>query len=161
MPSKYVKRWERGCWPRPSIEDAFWERANKSDDGCWLWSGHLNPEGYGILRRRLAHRFAYELLVGVIPEGLQIDHLCNVRNCVNPAHMEPVTNLENQRRAWERGGNENRRDMLGAIKRQKTHCPQGHPYSGSNLRIDASSGARRCRICDVAKSKRYMDKKEK
>lgn len=84
----------------PAVE-RFWKRTIQSPDGCWEWVGTITNSGYGSLSdsgQVLAHRFAYELLVGPIPEGLQIDHLCNVRNCVNPAHLEPVTGLENMRR---------------------------------------------------------------
>lgn len=77
-------------------------------DNCWLWTGSLTYDGYGIFRdnnrRTGAHRFAHEYHVGPIPEGLHIDHLCCVRNCVNPAHLEPVTPKENDRRARERAG---------------------------------------------------------
>jgi len=84
----------------PAVE-RFWKRTIQSADGCWEWIGTINKVGYGYLSdgvSKLAHRFAYELLIGPIPEGLQIDHLCNVRNCVNPAHLEAVTLQENMRR---------------------------------------------------------------
>lgn len=75
-------------------------------DGCWLWRGSLVQNGYGIFSyyrlgqktSKRAHRFAYEALVGPIPEGLTLDHLCRVRRCVNPAHLEPVTIGDNIRR---------------------------------------------------------------
>ena len=82
----------------------------------------------------LAHRVAYELQVGPIPVGLQLDHLCRVRSCVNPAHLEPVTSAENTRRG---------------LRAMKTHCPQGHPYAGENLLI-RPTGQRRCRTCHLA-----------
>lgn len=84
----------------PAVE-RFWKRTIQSPIGCWEWVGAINQAGYGQMsdgRSNLAHRFAYELLVGAIPDGLQIDHLCNVRNCVNPAHLEPVTGSENMHR---------------------------------------------------------------
>lgn len=92
---------------RPEAE-RFWSRVSRGAvDACWLWTGSIDPGGYG--RHYLfgfraghvkAHRFAYELEVGPIPDGLTIDHLCRNRVCVNPSHMEPVTLAENIRRAW-------------------------------------------------------------
>lgn len=80
--------------------DAYTEKT----DTCWLWTGALTYDGYGMFRHdnRImgAHRWAYEIAVGPIPRGLQIDHLCRVRNCVRPDHLEPVTNAENTRRAY-------------------------------------------------------------
>lgn len=112
----------------------FWARVDKrSEQPCWRWTASLSSDGYGRAQfdgvKTLAHRFAYGLLVGPIPEGLVIDHLCRNRACVNPAHMEPVTAVEN-----------NRRGRLA-----KTHCLRGHPLSGPNLVM--YSGARCCRVC--------------
>lgn len=85
----------------------------------------------------LAHRFAYEDIVGPILEGLTIDHLCRVRHCVNPAHLEPVTHLENVRR-----GNG------GLNQLAKTHCPKGHPYDEENTyRLPSRPSGRYCRAC--------------
>lgn len=82
---------------------AFWKRVRKRR--CWKWTGAITETGYGVLqvngRKTYAHRFVYERLIGRIPVGLVIDHLCRVRSCVNPAHMEPVTNEENLRRGVE------------------------------------------------------------
>ncbi len=80
-----------------------------SPDGCWRWTGSVTPQGYGMFafsdEGKRAHRVMYELLVGPIPEGLTLDHLCRVRHCVNPEHLEPVTLAENVRRGWRsRGG---------------------------------------------------------
>lgn len=110
--------------------------------GCWIWLGHLNKvSGYGTigiringsLKTRYAHRISYEEFLGPIPEGLQIDHLCRVRCCVNPDHLEPVTRSENLLRS----------PLLGKASSRKTHCPRGHSYSGTNSR-----GARVCNICN-------------
>jgi hypothetical protein len=112
-------------------------------DGCWEWSrGRAN--GYGAFwngsRKVYAHRVIYELLVGPIPEGLQIDHLCRNRGCVNPAHMEPVT----QRINLLRGA------TLVAENAAKTHCPRGHPYAPGNLSPSRmkSRGSRECLTCN-------------
>ncbi len=84
----------------------FFSRVDKRPDGCWLWTAHVHPRtGYVQFRiggRKgkmvLAHRWAYERFTGPIPAGLELDHLCRVRHCVNPAHLEPVTRSENRRR---------------------------------------------------------------
>lgn len=86
-------------------EDRFWPFVQRdSSTGCWLWTGRLAGAGYGTLsarsRKLYAHRFAYTLLVGEIPPGAVLDHLCRVKTCVNPAHLEPVTERENTRRAF-------------------------------------------------------------
>lgn len=84
------------------IADRFWDHVDLSDpDRCWIWKRKPNAKGYGQLRNprtgrtTTAHRYAYELVVGPIPDGLTIDHLCRVRACVRPDHLEPVTNREN------------------------------------------------------------------
>jgi hypothetical protein len=107
-----------------------------SNDDCWNWTGGLNNYGYGRIsvggKRVLAHRYSYTLFKGKIPEGKVIDHLCRNRKCVNPTHMEPVTNSENVKRGE---------------KKQRTYCIRGHLLSGSNLKI-RKNGTRFCRACD-------------
>ena len=107
---------------------------------CWLWTGALDGKGYGrvsvggkVVR---AHRWAYEALVGPIPSGLHLDHLCRVKTCVNPDHLEPVTHRVN----LERG-----RGVL--LRAPKTHCKHGHEYDEKNTRIN-SKGRKVCRACD-------------
>jgi hypothetical protein len=114
--------------------------------GCWLWSGRANAAGYGTVtfRRRdqLAHRVAFELLRAPIPAGLVLDHLCRVRCCVNPDHLEPVTQAVNVRRAEQ---------SISQVNVAKTHCPQGHSYDQRNTgtRIDRGGiPARKCRTCN-------------
>lgn len=118
----------------------FWSKVDlDGPGGCWLWTAGDNGEGYGRFwtgtGSMQAHRFAYELLVGPIPEGLQIDHLCRVRRCVNPAHLEPVTQRENILRGTS----------PQAKNATKTHCPKGHPYNEENTRWHR--GSRYCRVC--------------
>ena len=94
----HYKRWLRNGDPESvqyiqgDDEARFWTKVNKSSGSCWLWVGGISRYGYGEFWHNggnyRAHRFSYELLVGPIPEGLQIDHLCRVRNCVNPARLE-------------------------------------------------------------------------
>ena len=103
----------------------------------------INDGGYAVLhmrpiqRLRRAHRLYYELEKGPIPKGLTLDHLCRVRCCVNPDHLEPVTLVENVMRG----------ESLFAQQVKRTHCPQGHPYAGDKLRI-TRKGERKCRTCD-------------
>ena len=90
-----------GRRPRP-VEARFWEKVDVDPLGCWLWTASVNEDGYGQFmadRSVLAHRFAFELLRGPIPRNLELDHLCRVRPCVNPDHLEPVTHEENVRRS--------------------------------------------------------------
>lgn len=100
-----------------SVEERFLAKVEKTPD-CWLWRGNAATVGYGQVRikgRRLyTHRVAYELWVGPIPAGFEVDHLCDVRLCVNPAHLEAVSKSENIRRIAKRG----RHWQVG-----KTHCP--------------------------------------
>lgn len=113
--------------------------------GCWLWVGSLNGDGYGQFSIKgksiSAHRFSYMEFVGPIPDGLHLDHICRVRCCANPAHLEPVTNQENSIRGAKHG-------TYGKAQRDKTHCANGHPYAGDNLRFRPDTGYRICRTCD-------------
>ena len=83
----------------PSVVSRFWAKVQKTDD-CWLWTGKPNPDGYGLLwvstRMINAHVVSYQIHVGMVPKGMQVDHTCHVRNCVNPAHLRVVTRKQNQ-----------------------------------------------------------------
>lgn len=132
----HYARWRlRGTVETRTVDIRFWEKVDKrGPDECWLWTAARGPGGYGFFTRGrghspLVHRFAYELLVGPIPEGLTIDHLCRTKLCVNPAHLEPVSNAENVRRA----------------NRGKSHCKYGHPFDDENTLIYL--GNRVCRTC--------------
>lgn len=111
--------------------------------GCWLWMGKINMQGYGMLSRYpngkqktlRAHVESYKRHVGPIPAGLELDHLCRVRHCINPAHLEAVTHQVNSQRG-----------LAGAYLKNKTHCIRGHALSGDNCEIN-SKGHRRCRAC--------------
>ena len=131
--------------PRQTIE-TFWEKVDKTGN-CWLWTAKTESNGYGRVKfggkSYGAHRLAYEWVKGEIPQGLSIDHLCRVRNCVNPDHLEAVTHQENQRRA----------------KYLTIHCPSGHPYSGENLGFDIR-GHRFCKECSRLNTAKYKRRKK-
>lgn len=132
-----------------SADDAvprFWQKVNITD-GCWTWNGGTTVHGYGQMsvnyRKVLAHRFAYELLVAPIPAGMEIDHLCRVRRCVNPRHMEPVTHAENMARQVPR-----------------SHCPQGHEMTEANTVRRADTGYRMCRQCRDERNRRGYQRRK-
>jgi hypothetical protein len=112
--------------------------------GCWLWFASDDGNGYGAFWNGKAmikaYRWAYEYFIGKVPIGLELDHLCENKMCVNPKHLEPVTHLENVRRG-------KCSETSGQWQRDKTHCPQGHSYSGDNLYIRPNGTGRGCRIC--------------
>ncbi len=122
-------------------------RTTPTANGCIEFTGARNHAGYGIVQlgrgvgTDRAHRIVYREIVGPIPDGLTIDHLCGNPACVNVDHMEPVTRAENTRRQWAAG-----RGNAGAREREKTHCPQGHPYDAANTYRD-KRGSRSCRAC--------------
>lgn len=132
-----------GRWTQTDAE-RFWDKVEVNGTDCWPWLASLKDTGYGQFRYngrvRPAHRFAYELIIGPIPAGLVIDHLCRNRTCVNPLHLEPVTNEENIRRGLFRVNR----------PKPKTHCPSGHPYDEQNTVIRTSNGYgyRVCRTCE-------------
>lgn len=121
------------------LSERFWAKVDRggSPFGCWTWTAGTASNGYGSIRidgrGALAHRVAYELLVGPIPDGLHLDHLCMSKLCVNPAHLEPVTLQENHRR-W-----------IATL----THCPRGHEYTEANTRVQVTGTTtkRQCRTC--------------
>lgn len=143
--SKHYGRWRRRGTtelPKPQpLDDRLMRHARFDfDTGCIEWTACVDPDGYGRIKvdgqTRMAHRVAYEMFVGPIPEGLHLDHLCRNRKCINPHHLDPVSSLVNTRR--------------GAGHGSETHCPQGHEYSGANLRISTDRFGykhRHCRTC--------------
>jgi hypothetical protein len=121
------------------LHTRFWSKVN-ADGICWQWTASLNTGGYGQFRlgksMRLAHRVAYEILVSPIPDGLDLDHLCRNRGCVNPDHLEPVTRRTNILRGISGPADQSRR----------AQCKYGHPFDGINSYVDRR-GKRQCRAC--------------
>ena len=127
--------------------DSYW--VPEPNSGCWLWMNYLNAAGYGqiyALRKngtkasRAAYKVGYELYKGPVPDGLELDHKCKQRSCVNPDHLEPVTRTVNVLRS----------DWPSAINSRKNQCGRGHEYVGENYYIKSTKGRRRriCRLCN-------------
>lgn len=138
---------------RIPVAERILRRISITDSGCWEWQGVRNRDGYGVIEirqpgtgrrgggraQRAAHRISYETFAGPIPEGLTIDHLCRNRACVNPEHLEPVTQRVNTLRG----------EGLPAQLARQTHCKRGHALSGANLLWQSAKGRRyrKCREC--------------
>ncbi len=133
-----------------SQTDAYFEKRIHKTASCWEWIGSRPARmRYGIAcvdgKTRVAHRAFYEHSIGKVPAGLELDHLCRNRYCVNPSHLEPVTHKENVLRGIS----------PSAIHAKKTHCVHGHKYTPENTLI-YDGGRRRCRICTNKRNARYM-----
>lgn len=129
------------------MSERFWSKVMpEPNSGCYLWYAGTDSCGYGTFSvgrsKRSAHIVAWLLSGKELVDGLELDHKCRVRCCVNPDHLELVTHIENVRR-----GN------LGKFRREKTVCPKGHPYKGENLLI--YNGKRYCRICTSVRSRAW------
>lgn len=155
--------WNKGIptySPEKRIE-VFWSRVTKTET-CWFWTGGTQSDGYGEFwdgtRRVPAHRYAYRLEHGDLPDSRDLDHTCHNfdiacnrgrdcphRRCVNPAHLEPVTTQVNIQRG-----------RLGYLNLGKSHCPQGHPYDAQNTYV--YKGSRYCRACRAEGQRNYRQR---
>ena len=123
---------------------------------CWEWQAYINKRGYGEVgfraKKRNAYKVFYEIFVEIVPKGLELDHLCRNTRCVNPAHLEPVTHIENMRRG----------NSASTLNMKKTHCKYGHELSGWNL-LPNKLGRRQCRNClyRMINDKRQKQKNER
>jgi len=150
----------------------FWDKVNKNGPissfrpdlgACWIWTSYITEKGYGRItlknnKKVYVHRHVYELTNGLIPEELELDHLCRVRNCCNPNHLRLVTSKENSTAAGSQVF------FNGKEHSAKTHCPQGHIYNQENtyiaIRKTTGKSYRLCRICHKENSKKYYYKKK-
>ena len=179
--TKFRKTGEIVVDPRPRglpVEVQFWSKVDKAGPvpelvpalgPCWVWTASLRG-GYGQFsidhKPRPAHRFAYELVVGPVPVGLQLDRLCRNRACVNPAHLEPVTGAENMRRAapfrtkqYVRRSTSDGRRGGGKTGWRKAFCIIGHEYTPENT-YTKPNGKRSCRTCRTADDARSYERKK-
>ncbi|MFF0736871.1 HNH endonuclease signature motif containing protein [Streptomyces chartreusis] len=141
--------WQASEVPAPVLE-RFWSKVAEQENGCLTWQAQLSVGGYGVFcvrkpKKMYAHRFAYELLVGPIPDGLELDHLCRNRSCLNVCHLEPVTHAENRGRTPP-----------------KRHCPNGHEYTQENIRTWVKRDgvvSRACRECQHQRARAWRQRK--
>lgn len=132
-----------------------------SPEDCWLWDGPVDAWGYARVRDTMAHRWVYEVIIGPIPPGYQLDHICHDpdvctegrtcthRRCVNPFHLVAVVPRINALRST----------APTAINAMKTACIAGHPLSGDNLYVQRSTGKRYCRTCQRRRRDAYLARK--
>jgi hypothetical protein len=135
------------------IEERFWSKVDwdaSNPERCWPWLGAKNPKGYGkfhLLGATVAvHRLVYEMEVGPLVEGLEIDHDCKNRACVNPEHLRQMTHRENVFRI----------DSIGS----ETHCSEGHPRNEANTYVKKSDNTRDCRPCKARRQREYKARKK-
>lgn len=124
-----------------SAPPRFWSKVSEGPRGCWVWIGRCSPAGYPLFKFEnktvRAHRWLFERVYGAVPAGFELDHLCRIRHCVRPSHLEIVTHKENMRRG---------------IRAQQTHCHRGHPLDGDNLRLNGQGG-RVCKACHLERTR--------
>lgn len=138
--------------PRRPVIERLLEKVYEDDNGCWIFTGSRTHRGYGQIgtgvgkKHGATHRIAYEYFRVEIPDGLQLDHLCRVRACCNPWHLEPVTNAVNKERS------------RGFVEDMHPACKAGHPWTPENT-YRAPNGTRHCRVCGNARTRAYKARK--
>lgn len=136
-------------YAKPPPVDRFFRRVVENETGCWIWTGARHPHGYGHFKVAgavmVAHRWAYELMRCEIPADLQIDHLCHVRECVNPWHLEPVPARVNVLRGWS----------PSAVTYRTGLCPRGHDMTDAYQ----TGGRRACRKCRRVSQAKYDERR--
>jgi hypothetical protein len=137
--------------PATPVLERITLKLDKATSECWLWTGARNRGGYGVVRgddgrARILHRLVYELLVGPVPDGLDLDHLCRVRHCCNPTHLEPVTRQTNVDRGTYAAG----------VQRRES-CSRNHPFTPENTKT-TRRGTRTCRTCANERNRRYRER---
>lgn len=137
-------------------EVRFWRRVEVDDaTGCWVWTGTMDQNGYARMndqgKQWTVHRWSYVRSCGNVPIGLQLDHLCRNRACVNPDHLEPVTARVNNLRGVGHA----------ALNAVKTHCLNGHPLTPGNLVSRKDRNARECRACHNERRRQYYRNKRR
>ena len=151
--NKHYLRWLNTGDPlgslRPEPIARFWPKVNKTEH-CWIWTGSKDQDGYGMFSDKVnhrAHRWLFVYLNGPIEDGMVLDHLCRNTSCVNPGHLEVVTNDENLERGW------GRRIKTGL----SNECINGHEYTPNNTYINPL-GRKVCRACSAVSRARYKRK---
>jgi hypothetical protein len=158
-----ARRESPGPWPTPvaevstvaksTLSDRFWSKVDKSGD-CWLWTGGQNRNGYGLIsfdgRHEVAHRTAWRLSGRILDPSLTLDHLCRVRTCVRPDHLQQVSMREN----LMRGNN------FAAEYAKRDSCSRGHPYTEANTRyrVRGKYVCRECRQCDLIRWRKALSR---
>lgn len=134
-----------------TLKDRIKSRSTEVPSGCWEWNLRRDRDGYGHTkvagRSLLAHRASYDAFIGPIPAGMTLDHLCRNKCCVNPDHLEPVSNKENILRS----------DGITAQAARQTHCRAGHAFDAENTYYPPGGG-RHCRMCNRARTLKYKSK---
>lgn len=138
--------------PGPKPRDVLDRIADKFTvgDSCWEWTAYISPQGYGKAyiapgRQVTAHRALYEIMVGPVPAGMEVDHLCRNRRCVRPDHLEAVTPAENNRRG------------IGPVRTREARYAQTHCLRGHLLPDPGPNGKRRCRPCMALRARKYRE----